>query len=127
MLEVKNARIEGTSLGFEHHDILTCWLHLDYGGSGQGFGGYVLDTYDKEAKQRVGTPYGTEFILRVLRVVGVRKWEDLVGKHVRVSTSRDKGITCIGHIIKDKWFSPRELAAEMWPKDEAVDECDQNS
>ena len=43
MEEIKNAIITGTYLGIEDHGILTFWLYLDYGGSGQGFGGYQLD------------------------------------------------------------------------------------
>ena len=42
MEEIKNAIITGTYLGIEDHGILTFWLYLDYGGSGQGFGGYQL-------------------------------------------------------------------------------------
>ena len=38
--EIRNAVIQSTMLGYEDHGILTCFLHLDYSGAGQGFGGY---------------------------------------------------------------------------------------
>jgi len=104
-MEIKNARIESVSLGYEDHGILTCMLHLDYGGSGQGFGGYVLDYYNKDIEERVGTAYGMEFIILILKTVGVEKWEDLVGKNIRVK-AEDTKIIAIGHILKDNWFEP---------------------
>lgn len=39
-IETKNAIIESVSIGTER--CLSAWLHLDYGGRAQGFGGFVL-------------------------------------------------------------------------------------
>lgn len=96
-METKNAIIESTMLGYEDHGILTYFLHLNYGGSGQGFGGYKL-----------GAEYTTKVIEGILKAVGVEKWEDLKGKHVRVNILQGK-IEAIGHIIEDKWFFPKEV------------------
>jgi hypothetical protein len=106
-VETKNAKITGTSLGYEDHGILTAMLHLDYGGSGQGFGGYQLDSYSKELGGRIPHKACGLFIQRVLEVVGVDKWEDLNGKHIRVQSTWDK-VHAIGHILNDKWFIPEE-------------------
>src|SRR4051812_19355959 len=95
-------------LGVEDRGILTCWLNLDFGGSGQGFGGYALDQWDEEKDARLGTAYGMEFIRRLMNVVGVEKWEDLVGKHVRAETDWSR-VHRIGHITRDKWFNPSDL------------------
>jgi hypothetical protein len=103
--EIKNAKITGTMLGVEDHSILTCWLYLDYGGMGQGFGGYALDTYDKVKGRRVGTAFGMEFIRRIMEVVEVEKWEDLTGQYCRVFADHSR-VYKIGHIIKDQWFDP---------------------
>ncbi len=46
-----------------------------------------------------------EFIRRVMETVGVSKWEDLAGKHIRADSDHGK-IYGIGHIIKDQWFYP---------------------
>lgn len=111
-----NAKIESTMLGLEDHGIMTAYLNLDYGGSGQGFGGYgfcqpIKDEAGKFLCRR-GTAYGCEWIRRVLEVVGVEKWEDLPGKYVRVVYDWGK-VYRIGNIIKDEWFSPEELGEKM--------------
>lgn len=96
METIKNAKIEGTTLGYESHGILTCNITLDYGGSCQGFGGYKL-----------GGDYTTEVIEGILKAVGVESWEELAGKHVRVK--RGEGyhgkVLAIGNFLEDKWFS----------------------
>lgn len=113
--EMKNAKIVSTMLGREDHGIMTAFIHLDYGGSGQGFGGYGFDnpkTPGDYKAGRIGTVYGCEFIRRVLEVVGVEKWEDLPGKYVRVVA--DWGhVHRIGHITDDKWFDPKALSDEL--------------
>ena len=105
--KVANAVIDGTHLGNEDHGIMTAYVYLDYGGNYQGFGGYGLDTYEQKDKRRVGTAYGMEFVIRILKTVGVSKWEDLVGKHVRVDQEHGK-VHGIGNIIKDVWFYPEK-------------------
>jgi len=104
-----NARIKSTMLGVEDHGILTAYIHLDYGGSGQGFGGYALDSYEGERGKggRQGTAWGMEFIRRVLETVGAERWEQLPGMHCRVRQTDDK-VQAIGHIIENKWFDPNE-------------------
>ena len=121
MIEIKNAKITSTMLGVEDHGILTCWLYLEYGESGcqgcQGFGGYSLDTPDKTHVfwlRRVGCAWGMEFINRILAVVGVEKWEQLPGKHIRVRAEHSK-VHAIGNIIKDNWFCPETDLNEFKP------------
>jgi hypothetical protein len=105
--EVRNAIITDTSLGYEDHNILTAMLYLDYGGSGQGFGGYGLDIWSEEHHKRIPHAACGLFIQRVLKVVGVDSWEKLKGKHIRVKSSWSK-VHSIGNILKDEWFSPEE-------------------
>ena len=113
-MEIKNARIESTMLGYEDHGVFTCMLHFDYGEhGGQGFGGYALsgknpkDSYYKNQ-------YCAMFIEGILKTVGVEKWEDLIGKHVRVEAEFD-GIKRIGNILEDIWFDPKKLHEETIP------------
>ena len=116
--EIKNAKITGTMLGQEDHGILSCMINLNYGGSGQGFGGYCLDEPHKvngEFKGRRGTAYGMEFIRRVLETVGVEKWEDLKGKHVRADCEWVR-VHGIGHITENKWFYPERDLVEFLEK-----------
>lgn len=105
-METKNAIIKSTTLGIEDHGILTFWLHLEYDGSGQGFGGYALDEYDVKEKRRKGTIFGCQTILDVLRVVGVDSWEKLPGSSVRVTSTPDGSISSLGHFLKDRWLNP---------------------
>ena len=111
-IETVNARITRTMLGYEDHGILTCYLHLDYGGSGQGFGGYSLDSWDDDEKRRNCVAFGLEFIAQTIKTVGVDKWEDLPGKHIRVRREHNS-IHAIGHIVEDKWFSPAKLVEQF--------------
>jgi hypothetical protein len=106
-IETKNARIQSTMLGIEDHGIMSFSLYLDYGSSGQGAGGYCLDTPVKDSNgrfiKRVGTAAGTTIIMEILRVVGVDKWEDLPNKHIRVRADHCK-VHAIGHLLKDEWL-----------------------
>lgn len=94
-MEVRNATISSTSLGNDDHGP-SFWIHLDYGGAGQGFGGYML-----------GGGFTHYVIMGILNTVGVDKWENLKGKPVRVQASDDK-VEAIGHYLKDKWFYPSD-------------------
>lgn len=111
MSEVKNAIITGTMLGNEDHGIFTCFLFLDGDGWGVGFGGYGLDGWDEEQQKSIAkSGVGLEFIKAILETVGVEKWEDLKGKHIRADLEGGWGKCLrIGHIMKDKWFNPKEF------------------
>ena len=114
-MEIKNAKITGTMLGIEDHGIMTFMLHLDYGGSGQGAGGYCLDTPIKLGDtfiKRVGTAAGMSLIMEIMEIVGVEKWEDLQGKHIRAK-SDFTGIEAIGHFLEDKWLNFKQFFEEF--------------
>lgn len=84
--EWKIAKIKRAFLGYEDHGILTCMLDLDYGGSGQGAGGYGLDEpiKDEDGKflRRRGSAYGMEYVARLMKACGVRSWDKMVGRTV---------------------------------------------
>lgn len=104
--EIKNAIIGSARLSIADRDLLDAWLMLDYGGAGQGFGGYAL--YLPESYKHHGGPnLAGHFIYRVLKVAGVTEWAHLAGRSIRVRASHS-GIEAIGHIIKDDWFFPRQ-------------------
>jgi len=104
-VETKNAVITGTMLGIEDHGIFTAFVDLDYGGSGQGFGGYCLG-YPPDSKKS-GNAAAT-FIQEVLRLADVTKWEDLKGRPVRVRTTQNK-VLALGHFMKEEWFYPGDM------------------
>ncbi len=106
MSVIKNAIIVSASLTADSHGLLSAWLHLNYGGAGQGFGGYCLylpKTFTHHTLQSVAG----HFIWRCLEVAGVTTWDELAGKTIRVRKEDEWGrIEAIGHIVKDDWFNP---------------------
>lgn len=115
---IKNAKIKSTYLGIEDHGIFTAFLHLDFGGYTQSFGGYTLDKYVKDGR-RSGHAFGTEFIMQILRVLEIESWEKLPGTVCRVRSGSDpehyNSIEEIGHFMKDQWFNPKSLAEKYFP------------
>jgi len=113
---IKNALIESTMLGWEDHGILTAYVTLNYGGSGQAFGGWALDNPVKDASDkfigRFGTAEGMQFVERTMKAIGATSWEKLKGLHCRVEVI-DGRIARIGHIIRDDWFEPAKLFEKL--------------
>jgi hypothetical protein len=115
-----NAIIEAATIAADDHGCLSVWLHLDYGGTGQGFGGYALYLPKSFKHHHLNGPAG-HFIWRVMEVAGVTKWDDLVGKTVRAESTHSK-VEAIGHIVKDDWFRPSLELAEAGTPDPAAAE-----
>ncbi len=112
--EIKNAVIKAVKFDTERG--LSAWLTLDYGGSGQGFGGFLLYAPKDWAGHNHGGNFAGHFIYRCLEIGGVDDWAKLVGKTIRVRSDRaglGGLIVAIGHIIKDDWFNPREEFAAL--------------
>jgi hypothetical protein len=114
------AKIRNVQLGWESHGIFTCQIDLDYGGSGQGAGGYSLDgpRHDENGKflGRVGTAYGMEWIIRLMRACGVEDFAQVKG--CTVIALREDGYGGMVYGIKPlptesgEPFMFNELAAE---------------
>jgi hypothetical protein len=106
---IKNAVIESASITSDDHGTLGAWLTLDFGGTGQGFGGYVLYLPKSFKHHTMLSPAG-HFIWRVMEIAGVSSWDKLKGKTIRVSMDSDREfggrIVSIGHIVKNDWFDP---------------------
>jgi hypothetical protein len=111
-MEIKNAIIESVTIDDGDRGLLTAWLYLDYGGSGQGFGGYTL--YLSKSFKHHGEPgnYAGHFIYRCMEIAGVKNWADMKGKTIRVKAENSK-IHAIGHIVKDDWFDPAHDFEQM--------------
>lgn len=111
-LQTQNAQIAATQLGYDDHGIVTAFLQLQWPGMGGGFGGYVLHSDHPHSGL---TAFGMQYLRSVLDVVGVRTWEELAGKHIRIVQEPGSGlnrIIGIGHIMEDRWFFPHELGSE---------------
>lgn len=110
-MHIQNAIIESASITSEDHGLLSAWVHLDYGGSHQGFGGYTLYLPNNFKHHAKDAGYAGHFIFRTMQVAGVGKWENLKGKTVRVKLTQEGlggRIIAIGHIVNDDWFCPEE-------------------
>lgn len=109
MSEIENAVIESVSLTNDDHGLLSAWLGLDYGGSGQSFGGYTLYLPESFKHHSGNINYAGHFIFRCLEIAEVNEWNKLVGKTIRVRKQDKFGsIEAIGHIVKDDWFDPKK-------------------
>lgn len=99
MNETENAVVRSTELGGNERGP-SFWLHLDYGGAGQGFGGY-----------RLGGEFTHYVIMGILETLEVDSWEKLKGTPVRAKIE-DGTVVSIGHYLKDQWFTPRDYNNE---------------
>lgn len=108
-VETRNAIIKSATLTNDDHGLLSAWVYLDYGGSGQGFGGYALYLPTSFSHHSPAPNYAGHFIWRVMEVAGVSKWEDLAGKTVRAKCEHSR-VHALGHIVKDDWF---DVAADF--------------
>lgn len=114
----KNAIIDSAILDDGERGLLTSWLQLDYGGSGQGFGGYALYLPSDYKNHKAQVNYAGHWIYRCMQIAGVNSWEKMKGRTIRVrltSDGLDGKIIAIGHIIKDEWFNPEEEFKNLKP------------
>ena len=108
---IKNAIIKSTTLGKEDHGIMTFFITIQgEKGTCVSIGGFALDEYDPNTKNRVFKSESMEIISKILEIVGVDSWEKLPGKYIRFE---DNGwgstVTKIGNIIDDKWIDIKEF------------------
>lgn len=94
--EIKNAVVKSVSLELTDHGILSSFVHLDFGGAGQGFGGYDLRGENASI-----------WIQNLLRVFDVRDINNIKNKPCRVKGT-NAHLSEIGHFIDDEWFNPKE-------------------
>lgn len=104
--EIRNAIIEAADICDSDRGLLDCWLTLDYGGSGQGFGGYALYLPKSYSHHTLQSPAG-HHIWRCMEIAGVRSWSKMAGRTIRVRIE-DGLVKAIGHIVKDDWYCPAD-------------------
>lgn len=102
---IHNAQVSGVTLSNADHGCLSLWIYVDYGGAGQGFGGYNL--YSKPRNSDNIRGICGWWIWRVFEVLEINNFDDIKGQTLRVKTE-DGLIKAIGHFMKDKWFNPSE-------------------
>lgn len=98
---IKNAVICHTYLGIGDYGYLTAIISAEHDSGNTGLG-----THDLRYP-----PYGINYIVKIMEVLGVGSWEELKGTYCRIKRYEDETLV-IGHIIKDQWFYPEGVAAK---------------
>ena len=87
------------------YGVLTLEMPITGNGWGCVYGGRVIGQGYLGAKEFKGTPMGIEYIMRIMDIVGVEKFNEMRGKYIRVArTGWGDPIRIIGNLIKDRWF-----------------------
>lgn len=77
------AKITKAFFGIEEdRGFCTFMITLNYGGAGQGFGGYALDKYNKKKDIREGTASGLNLMIEILQLFKVEEFKDLKNRIV---------------------------------------------
>lgn len=85
MLNKQLAKIENATLNVTDRGMLTFYITVKYEeGMNQVVGGLSLDQWDEEKERRVGTAYGCEMIIQMLKLFNVDSFEKMKDKLVYV-------------------------------------------
>ena len=113
-MKIENVKITKVSLSMADHDCLTFDIFVDGSGWSCAIGGYRIGRGYLGASEFVAeNGYGLEAMMHIMNVVGVDRWENLVGKYCRVkSDGWGSTIKVIGNIVEDKWFDLEKFFEE---------------
>ena len=108
--KIENAKIQSVDLSMADHGVLMLELELHGNGWSCVFGQFVLGKGYLGAKEFSGNKKSTEFLMRVMDIVGVDRFNQMVGKYVRVAIKGwGSPIKIIGNLIEDRWFDAGEF------------------
>jgi hypothetical protein len=130
--QFQNAEVSSIDTIIADDGTLRTYLILSGNGWRINYGGYAVGITNQSATEFQTSAKGTELILRLLTLIGVRSTTELVGKYIRVAVLPAVGeVKIIGNIIEDKWFDiedffkPEEPVSEpdpATPADESTKE-----
>lgn len=110
---IMNAEITNVDLSMQDHGCFVLTLVLRGSGWGVVYGGYCIGKGFLGADEFEGSAKGLEYLMRIMDVVGVETFNDMVGKYVRVATKGwGNSVKIIGNILKDHWFDAEEFFKE---------------
>lgn len=104
---VENAKITKVDLSMADYGCLTLEMTLEGAGWGVVYGGYCLGKgyLGAEESDFRGSSAGIEYLMRIMDVVGVEKFQNLKGQYIRVASKGwGSTIKIIGNLIQDQWF-----------------------
>lgn len=104
---IENAQIKSVDLS-NNGGIFSLAMALEGNGWGVVYGGRVIG---KSCNNEItGSENGIEYILRIMDVVGVSRFNDMKGKYVRVALKGwGDNVEIIGNIIENKWFDQKSF------------------
>lgn len=97
----KIGTIYATNLGYlrgDNHLTANLEIRGDWGGVVMG-GGYILE-HTTQDDQQMGSAYGLDFIMNILKVTQARTWEDIRGKQVVLLYDKLPGNSVLGLGVK---------------------------
>lgn len=110
---LENAKITSVDFFMEDHGVITLQMVLEGGGFGVVFGGVDLGYGYLGAKAFSGSSKAMPYIMRIMDVVGVSRFNAMKGQYVRIAhKGLGSPVKIIGNIIEDKWFDPDSLFNE---------------
>lgn len=110
---LENMKITSVDLSMQDHGCIT--LMMDIRGSSVGtiYGGICLGHGYLGAKEFSGSEKAMPYIMRIMDVVGVERFNDLKGKYIRIATKTiSSPVKIIGNIVEDKWFDSESFFNE---------------
>lgn len=106
---IEEMKISSVDLSMEDHGCLVLRMWLINTKKIVLFGNALLGKGYLGADSFKGNELGTEYIMRIMDVVGVSSFNDMVGKYIRVEAGWGDTVDKIGNITEDKWFSQKEF------------------
>ena len=107
---IENAKITEADLSMADHGCLCAEIALEGDGWGCVYGGFKIGSGYLGATEFEGYEHGIEYIMRIMDTVGVSKYNQMVGKYIRVAIMGwGDAIKIIGNIIEDKWFDTKSF------------------
>lgn len=108
--KIENAKITKVDLSMADHGCLYTEIFIEGNGWGCVYGGFKIGSGYLGAKEFKGYESGIEYIMRIMDTVGVSKYNQMVGKFIRVATmGLGNTIKIIGNIVEDKWFDAKSF------------------
>lgn len=106
---IEEMKISSVDLSMEEHGCLVLRMWLINTKKIVLFGNALLGKGYLGADSFEGNELGTEYIMRIMDVVGVSSFNDMVGKYIRVEANWGDTVDKIGNVTEDKWFSQKEF------------------
>lgn len=113
MAQIVNARIKSATIEMGRGN-WTSFLNLEWGSTGQGYGGY-----------RLHGEWMFRWISQVCATLGVERWSDVEGSLIRIKisgTGMGGQIHAIGHIMEDRWLDWAAYAEALQADRETMDQ-----